>query len=316
MSMKALFIEKYGDTDVMQVGEQPKPVPGPGQVLVRVKASSVNPVDWKIRDGDLAIISGKKFPKILGMDFAGEIEAIGSAVRGIAVGDAVYGGTNALMGMPGAHAEYVTVKSSSVRKIPAGAPLEQAAVLPVAALTALNAFRQCGTLEAKQVLIFGGTGGVGHFAIQIAKARRAQVTAVCSGKNLELARTLGADDVIDYQKSDVTKFGKTYDVILDAYGHTPFKSIVRILKPGGTFGSTLSSPLIMLFGGLRNLVSSRKIIAAIMRAKPEDYQELEKLLVSGKVKPLISQTFTLDAVKDAYTAQAKGAVGKILLQIT
>jgi len=198
--MKALQIKAYGGPEVMQIGELPEPDPKRGQVVVAIRAASVNPVDWKVRAGEMKFITGRTFPKTLGSDFAGVVERVGAGVKDPSVGARVYGITPVMMRKPGAHAERLAVACKRLRRMPDGMSFELAAALSVAGLTALKGLRECGDLHGKMVLINGGTGGVGHFAVQIAKARGATVTAVCSERNAGRARSFGADVVIDYRK--------------------------------------------------------------------------------------------------------------------
>jgi len=169
--VKAFLAHSYGGPEVMHIGDVADPVAGRGEVLVAVRASSVNPVDWKVRDGAVRIMTGRRFPKVYGCDLAGVVHAVGHGVTAFSVGDAVYGFTPIMFGKPGAHAEQVAVAAKRLRRLPVGLAFEHAASLPVAALTALNGLRQCGDLTGRTVLLNGATGGVGHFALQIAKAR-------------------------------------------------------------------------------------------------------------------------------------------------
>ena len=302
--MKASFINSYGGPDVLEIGEIPDPVPSKGTVLVSVKAASVNPLDFKIRSGALKIVTGSKFPKVLGTDFSGVIQKLGEGVTDF-------------IGKQGALAELVVAPANAIRPLSEKLSYESAASLPVAALTALNGFRQCGDISAKKVLVNGATGGVGHFAVQIAKARGAEVTAVCSSKNFDFAKQLGANDVIDYTKTDILTNGKKYDILFDAYGKLNFQDASSILTDNGYYVSTLLSPFSFFRVFLSTLFGGKRLVPGNMRAKPEDYIELESLLSVGKIKPVIGMTFSLSQTKEAISAIESGkAKGKIIVKMS
>ena len=202
--MKAVFYNSYGGPELLQVGNLPEPVPGPDQLLIQVKSVSINPADDKILNGNLKIPASHVFPMIPCSDFAGIVKETGSNIKEFTPCDKVYGFVSTVLGKPGALAEFVLATPSQVRKLPEGMAFEEAATLPGASLTALNSLRKGGNLEGKSVLVNGATGGVGHFAVQIAHAAGARVTAICSTPNIELARKFGADQVIDYTKTDLS----------------------------------------------------------------------------------------------------------------
>jgi len=207
-------------------------------------------------------------------------------------------------------------KPKHIRKIPEGMIFEDAASLPVAALTALNGLRLCGNLRGKTVLINGATGGVGHFAVQIAKAKGAVVTGMCSTRNVELAKQLGAQSVIDYTSENFISSGKQYDVIFDAYGKLKFAEASRALTQKGIFLTTLFPPSLIFKAVLLRFLGGKKIFPANMRKKPEDYAEIEKLIEDGSVKPVIEQIYPLSQTKEAFTALEQGKVrGKIIIQV-
>src|SRR5690606_3495074 len=264
-----------------------EPTPGKSQVVVNVKASSINPVDWKVRSGDARVVSGWKFPKAFGHDFAGVVATVGGGVEGFTVGDAVYGYSPVMFGKPGAHAERLVVHTKKLRRKPPELSFEQAAALPVAGLTALNGLRQCGDLNGKSVLVNGATGGVGHFALQIAKARGAIVTATTSAKHAERARMLGADRVLDYKQTDFSQVSERYDVFFDAFGQVGFTSAQAALKARGIYVSTLGNPKLALQAIRSKVVGGKQIRFANVRGKVADYQALEGFVVGGKVVPVI-----------------------------
>ena len=314
--MRALYIKSYGGPEVMQIGELPDPRPRRREVVVAIRASSINPVDWKVRSGELKFITGKTFPKTLGSDFAGVVERVGAGVADLSAGNRVYGVTPLMLRKPGAQAERLAVAANRLRRMPDDLPFEIAAALPVGGLTALNGLRQCGDLQGKTVLINGATGGVGHFAVQIAKTRGATVTAVCSERNAGQARALGADVVIDYRKQDFTSGSVRYDIVFDAHGHLTFGAVARVLKGGGAMVTTLPNPALIARSVWQRMFGSREIKFRNMRDHPEDYAELERLLAEGSIKPVIEKVVPLAEAVQAYAAlEVGGTVGKVVIRI-
>ena len=311
--MKAFFATRYGGPEVMRLGELPDPSPGAGEVLVAVKAASVNPVDWKVRNSGNRLVSGRP-PKVLGTDFSGLVAALGAGVSGIAVGSAVYGTTRMMFGAQGSHAEQVAVPAKRIVPVPAGLSFEEAAALPVAALTALNGLRQCGELQRKAVVVVGATGGVGHLAVQIARARGARVTAVSSARNADRARALGAEDVVDYGREDFTRGNRRWDVVFDAHGGLAFPAAV--LSERGVFATTLPRVATVLGLLWHRLAGGRQIALANLRDRPEDYAELSRLLASGAVRPVVGRVFPLEQAAEAFAAlEAGGIVGKVVIRV-
>ncbi len=312
--MKAFFATAYGGPEVMKVGELPDPAPRRGELLVAVEAASVNPVDWKIRVHGNRLLTGKP-PKVLGTDFSGTVAARGAAAAAFPVGAKVYGTTRMMLGAQGSQAEQVCVPVKRVAAMPAGLSFEEAAALPVAALTALNGLRRCGDVRGKSVLVVGATGGVGHLAVQIAKARGARVTAMSSARNADRARALGADDVIDYAREDFTRLGRRWDVVLDAHGHLGFGAAARVLSARGCFATTLPGPVVLVQQAWRRIAGGKRIAFASLRDRPEDYAELARLLASGAVKPLVALVFPLDRAAEAYAAlEGGGVAGKVVIR--
>lgn len=314
--MKALYIKAYGGPEVMQIGERPDPEPKPGEVLVAVKAASINPVDWKVRAGGLKLITGRSFPKTLGSDFAGVVERVGAGVAVPSVGERVYGTTPVMLRKPGAQAERLIVSPKRVRRMPDDLSFEHAAALPIAGLTALNGLRLCGELRGKAVLVNGATGGVGHFALQIAKARGATVTAVCSERNAERARSLGADAVMDYRSQDFTGGNVRYDVVFDVFGHLKYAAVAPVLTDRGVLVTTLPGPSLIARAVWQRVVGGKQILMGNLRDRPEDYAELERLLAEGSVKPAIDKVVPLGEAIQAYAAlEAGGTVGKVVIRV-
>jgi NADPH:quinone reductase-like Zn-dependent oxidoreductase len=314
--MKAFYQTSYGGREVEKYGDLPDPVAANGQLLIEVKAVSINPVDYKIKNGDARLITGSKFPKIVGTDFAGIIRKPAGGDSKFKAGDRVYGSQSIITGRPGALSELHVTDSKNVRHIPDSMSFEEAASLPVAALTALNGLRRCGITSGCNLLINGATGGVGHFAVQIAKAKGAVITATCSEANSGLARKLGADKVSGYGREDLANTENEYDAILDAWGKMKLADIVRLLKKGGTYASPLIlfAPAFISF--LVLLVSGRKITSSNMRSLPEDYEEIERLYIEKKLIPLIENKFTLDKASDAFEfAEREKPRGKIIINV-
>jgi NADPH:quinone reductase-like Zn-dependent oxidoreductase len=314
--MKAYYSTGYGGPDVSQYGDYPDPSVTPNQVLVEVKAVSINPVDFKVKRGDLKFISGRKFPRIFGSDFSGIVKEAGADAAKFKPGDRVYGVASVIFGKQGALAQFIAIDQKSLWTIPGEMSFEEAASLPIAALTALNGLRRCEVAKGTRVLINGGTGGVGHFAVQIAKAKGAVVTATCSEANAELARALGADETIRYNKEDLASTDKKYDAILDAYGHMDLNDVYRLLRRGGIYASTMINPLYRVTSFLIKLIYGKKLTSSNMRALPEDIVEIEKLFNEKKLHPVIENYFTLDKADEAFELAEKGKPrGKIIIRI-
>ncbi len=322
--MKALVRTNYGMDNVVQIVEVEKPVPADNEVLVKVRASSLNAADWYGMAGRPFIgrMGGGLFKpkdKRLGVDFAGVVEAVGKDVTDFQPGDEVFGGRN------GALAEYVCVRKAIVRK-PANVTFEEAAAVPVAALTALQGLRDKGDLQPGQkVLIVGASGGVGTYTVQIAKALGAQVTAVCSTNNVETARAIGADHVIDYRREDFSRNGQRYDLIVNVAGAPTWAQCKRLLTQEGTLvligapkGGGLMGPLsYVLKMRLATGLARRKMVFFIAQFNRPDMQTLADLLESGKIKSVIDKRFTLDESAAAFAYLGEGhARGKIVVEVS
>ncbi len=312
--MKAAIIKRYGSADALRIQEMPRPTPAPDEVLVRVRASSVNPVDWKIRQGDLKLLTGKNFPKILGADFSGEIVEVGDKVADYQTGQLVYGMINAVKG--GAYAEYLAVNTSKLAPMPTNLSHEEAAAVPLAGLTALQALKKGGIRAGQHVLVIGASGGVGSFAVQIARAYHASVTAVCSSQNVEMVQQLGADRVINYEQEEALPNTPTYDLILDAYGHTSFSKAKKALRAGGQFVSTLPSAEKIFWLFASKAVGDNGLHIIRTNVNPTELSELRTLIDDGRVKPVIDQVFPLEDIDEAHRKNETGhASGKIVIKI-
>ena len=314
--MKAFYSTAYGGPEVSHYGDFPDPSAGNEQLLVEVKAVSLNPVDYKVKRGIARLMSGSKFPRIFGSDFAGVVRETGNEVTKFKPGDRVYGVTPVVWGKPGALAQLLAVDQKYVTSIPGQMSFEEAASLPIAALTALNGLRRCRVSEGKDVLINGGTGGVGHFAIQIAKAKGAVVTATCRQVNAELARKLGADGTMGYSREELAKSDKKFDAILDAYGKMDYEDVCRLLKRGGVYATTQIKPFLFFTSLPAQLFYSKKLTSSNMRSKPEDMEEMERLFLDKKLYPVIENYFSLDHADEAFDLAEHGKFrGKIIIRI-
>ena len=325
--MKAIVHCEYGSPDVLTLVDVEKPTPADNQVLVRVRAASVNPLDLTIRGPWLIRpILGMRKPKDtrLGVDYAGTVETVGKNVTKFKPGDEVFGGRN------GALAEYVCVLADrAVVLKPPNITFEQAASVPVAAITALQGLRDKGRIQAGQkVLINGASGGVGTFAVQIAKSFGTEVTGVCSTRNVDLVRSIGADHVIDYTKEDFTKTDQRYDLIFDLVGNHSFSERRRILNPNGICvmagiggAGWHDGFATRLFGELNAYVGSRfvsqKFIAYIAQFNKKDMLVLADLMRDGKMTPVIDKTYKLNETRDALQYLETGhARGKVVIKVT
>lgn len=314
--MKAFYQISYGGPEADKFGDLPDPVTGNDQLLIGVKAVSINPVDYKIKSGDLKLITGSKFPKVLGSDFAGIVKEVPSGIQGFKPGDRVYGSISVITRKPGTLCELITVNPKSVRLIPEGMSFEEAASLPVAALTALNGLRRCRVTEGSNLLINGSTGGVGHFAVQIAKSSGAVVTATCGEANSDFAKKLGADEVIGYKSEDLAKVVGKFDAIFDAFGKMKYEDVCRLLKQEGIYASTLFMPWSGFSAIFVKLFYRKTLTSANMRARPEDYEEIEKLFNEKKLKPVIENKFPLARASEAFVFAEKGKPrGKVIVTI-
>ncbi|MBD2481164.1 NAD(P)-dependent alcohol dehydrogenase [Planktothrix sp. FACHB-1365] len=313
--MKAIVIDQYGSPDVLRYQDIPTPTIKPDQVLVKIHASSINPVDWKIRQGLLQPLSGYNFPKVLGCDLSGEVVEVGEKATSWRVGDQVYTFVNPLFG--GAYAEYVAVSATNLSYKPQNMTYTEAAGVPVAGLTALQGLLDLGQLRPGQrVLINGASGGVGTFAVQIATAMNAEVTGVCGTANVEIVKRLGAHTVIDYTQEDFTQQEIQYDIIFDAVGKQSFFNCEKVLKPDGIYISTL--PTVDNMGAtLQTLFfSNQKCKLVLAQPSRRDLDALRDLIETGKVKTIIDRTYSLSDLAEAHTYSEMGrTVGKIVITV-
>jgi len=308
--MKAIVYTKYGSPDVLQLKEVEKSAPKDNEVLIRVYATAVTSGDVRLRKADPFIartFNGLFKPKktILGMNFAGNIEEVGRDVKQFKKGNPVFGST--AFGF-GTYAEYVCVSQEGVIAIkPDNMTYEEAAVVPFGALTSLHFLRKRNIQRGQKVLIYGASGSLGVAAIQLAKYFGAEVTGICSTENLELVKSLGADSVIDYTKEDFTQSSKTYDVIYDTVGKSPYSGSVRKLKEKGVFLRAVHMPPLQPLKGLwTNITSSKKVIGGISIERKEDLVFLKKLIEGGKFKSVIDRRYPLEQITEAHRYVEKG----------
>ena len=319
--MKAVVYTKYGPPDVLQLKEVEKPIPKDDEVLVKVHSASVNPLEWHYMRGKPLFMrlmgAGLLKPKnkILGVDIAGRIEAVGKNVKQFQPGDEVFGGGNS----GGGFAEYVCVSGIKLALKPASTTFEEAAAIPIAAVTALQGLRDKGQIQSGQkVLINGASGGVGTFAVQIAKSYGAEVTGVCSTRNLEMVRSIGADHVIDYTQEDFTRNGLRYDLIIDAVGNRSIFDFKRALSTRGICVIIGFSPTIlfqaMFLGPWMSMIGSKKIGLMSAKITDKDLDFLKELFETGKVATVIDRRYPLSETAEAIRYLEEGhARGKVVI---
>ncbi|OKH16230.1 zinc-binding alcohol dehydrogenase [Fischerella major NIES-592] len=313
--MKAVVIHRYGPAEVLQYEDVAPPKIKPEELLVKVHASCINPVDWKIRKGMLRIVTGNKFPMVLGLDLAGEVVEVGPNVTRFTIGDSIYGTLRPPNG--GAYAEFAAVPESCAAIKPANMSYTEAASVPIAGLTALQGLRDKGNIKSGQaVLINGASGGVGIFAVQIAKILGAEVTGVCSTKNLEFVKSLGADRVIDYTQQDLTQETVQYDIIFDVVGKRSFLECKKVLKSSGIYVTTLPTPENILPGIVTTIVPGKKAKLVLASANARDLVYLKELIEAGKLRTVIDRTYSLQDLAAAHTySESERAVGKIAIAV-
>lgn len=320
--MKAIVTEKYGAPDVLKFEEVQKPAPGDDEVLIQVHAAAANAGDWHLLRGDPFIIRlmfGLLKPKIkiLGADVAGRVEAVGRNVTEFQPGDEVFGDLSG-SGF-GAFAEYVAVPEEAVALKPAGMTFEEVAAVPSAAITALQGLRDQGHAlrqPGQKVLVNGASGGVGSFAVQIAKSFGAEVTGVCSTRNVEMVRSLGADHVIDYTQEDFTQNGRRYDLILDAAAYRSLSEYKPALAPEGLYVMVGGGTAQFLQAMLLAITGNKKMVSFVKKTNKEDLVILKELLEAGQVAPVIDRRYPLSETPEAIRYLEQGhARGKVVVTV-
>jgi NADPH:quinone reductase-like Zn-dependent oxidoreductase len=324
--MESVVFERYGPpADVLELRELEQPTPNDDEVLVRVRASSVNPAEWYAVTGPLIVrgtngLRGPKEPRV-GIDYAGVVEAVGKDVTEFEPGDEVFGGRT------GAYGEYVCARAAGgIARKPKNVSFEEAGVVGIAGVTALQGLRDKGRVKSgDKVLITGASGGVGTFAVQIAKALGAEVTAVCRTSNVELVRSLGADRVIDYTRTDFTSEGERYDVLLDIASTHSWRASRRVLEPDGTLvlvGAPAHSRVLGPLGQIARMFvggkvrGSQNVVFYVAKINKEDMNVLRELIESGKVKPVVDRRYPLAEVADALEYVGRGHTrGKVAITI-
>ena len=322
--MKAAIYTSYGSPDVVRIADVEKPVPKDNEVLIKVRAASVNPLDWRLMKGEPRAL--RIMPRLLkmpighpGVDVAGEVEAVGRNVKQFKPGDAVFGAC------PAAIAEYACAREVGIAMKPDNFTFAQAASVNVAGLTALQGLRDKGKIQpGSKVLINGAAGGVGTFAVQIAKSFGAHVTGVCSTRNLEMVRSIGADEVIDYTQNDFTTGNQRYDLILDCVGNHPFSACRRVLNPKGRFvmvGAPHDAKMRDLLASMSealvlSLFSNQKAVMFIAKSNQADLTFLGELITTGKMKPVIDKSYSLSEAAAAVRHVEEGhARGKVVITL-
>jgi NADPH:quinone reductase-like Zn-dependent oxidoreductase len=318
--MNAMVYTEYGPADVLEMKEVEKPAAKDNEVLIKVHATTVSPADWHFRSGTpflARVMAGALLrPKvgILGLDVAGEIEAVGKGVQRMKVGDPVYGLIPP--GYNGANAEYTCVPEENVLVKPSNVTYEQAAAIPAAAGVALLFLRAGGIESGQRVLINGASGGLGTMGVQLARSMGAEVTGVCSTRDVELVQSLGADDVIDYTKEDFTQSGHTYDLIFDAAGKSSYSKCKGSLNPAGVYVTTMASPQIFLNMLATSVTGDKKAKFATPRVTPEDLQFVNDLVAAGKLRPVIDRRYPLSELAKAHRYAEQGHVrGRVIITV-
>ena len=311
--MRAIAYRKHGDISVLEEVLLPKPKVKDQHLLVRVRAFGLNPLDYRLRRGELKVITGMRGTKLIGSDFAGVVESVGPNVHGFSVGDAVFGMT--FQPLAGCSAQWIAVPAKQVARMPS-LPFEVGAAVPLAALTAYQALTDLVSVEyGCHVLINGASGGVGTFAVQIARLYGATVTAVTSFRNQSWMSDLGAHRTVDYTKSDFAREKHAFDVIFDCYGNRTFEDCRRALKPNGTYISTI--PALSRYRSVMfNSVRKKQSKVVVVRARGSQLQTIASLIDAGELEPIVEKTYPFERIKDAYAhLESKRTKGKLTVTV-
>ena len=319
MTMKAAAIDGYGGRERLEIREVPRPKPGVGQILIRVRAAGVNPVDWKLRRGGYRLVMPARFPLVLGFDAAGVVEAVGPEVDRFEPGDRVYAFLDSRHG--GAYAEYALAGQAVAAEMPESLSFEEAAAIPLAAVTALQALRDKAEIAAgDEVLINGASGGVGHFAVQIASLFGARVTAVAGERHRDFLFELGAQRFLDYRRGDFLEEDRDYRIIFDVVGNRSFAECDPVLADGGVYVTTQFNPGILL-STLKTSASAlfgetRRARYVVVHPDGEDLDDISRWVEQGKLRPAIDKVFPLEEIQQAHEASESGHTrGKVVVRI-
>ena len=312
-TMRAVVIDRYGGPEVLRQATVPRPVPTRGQVLVRTRFVGVNPKDVIVRKGKFKVATGKKFPLIVGHDIAGEVVEVGAGAD-LAEGDRVFGMINDFAGR--AYAQFAAVDAQQLAKVPSSIELRAAAAVPLAAQTALQALRDDARVETgHKVLINGASGGVGVFAVQIAKILGAEVTAVCSQRNTDLVTELGADRVVDYTQTELVELDATFDAIFDVFGNYNFDKLKHLLEPRGTYVQTIPSGRI-LRDVARTLLRRKRAKLVLVKSRRDQLDWLRQQIDTGSLRVVVDRSFSLEDAAEAHRyMETKRARGKVVLEL-
>lgn len=316
LPMKAILYDRFGGPDVLEMRELPGREPAQGEVVVRVHAAAINPLDWKIRAGEMKLVAGRKFPRRSGVDFSGVVEACGPGVVGLKPGDPVLGHTAAMDHTQGSFAETCVTRAEHVLRKPERLSHVEAAAAPLAGLSALQSLRHCKVGAGTKVLLIGASGGVGTFAIQIAKAFGAHVTAVCGPRGVDLCERLGADTVIDRTREDPLQSRRIYNAVLDLAPAHSFGACRHLLASNGSYLSTLPSAANIWSQTWTTLFGSRRVRMLILKPSAGDLKELGTMLASGAVAPMVSRKFSFneESVREMHRLSQQGhTIGKLVV---
>lgn len=313
--MKAVAYQKFGNIAVLQTIEEPKPSIQSNQILIKVKAVSLNPMDWKIRKGEMKLMSGSKFPRHTGVDFSGIVEDTDSSVNGFKKGDEVFGIVKNMM-KDGALAEYVAVPASLIWKKPSQLSFAQAASVPVVGFGAVTAFKKMGNINTQtKILVNGATGGFGMFLLQLLKQTGANVTAVTSTKGIDFAKKWGANSVVDYTKQNVLSQKNTYDIVIDLSGKMGYKNGRQVMKQKALFLNTMPKPIEIPISLFKNLFTGKKHIPILSGPSANNMEVLWNAINAG-LQIEVSKVFPFGQVKEAYHyAEQGGYIGKVVVEI-
>jgi len=313
--MKAAIINQFGTPEVLQIAELPIPEINENQVLIKVHAASVNPVDWKHRYGNHKLILGSDFPICLGYDVSGVVEKVGSSVKSIKKGDEIYGRVDKKYG--GTYAQYAISSEAAIAIKPSTMSFDEAAAVPLAAITALQALRDKGNIQkGMNILILGGSSGVGHFAVQIANYFGCSHTVVSGPNHENIFKKIGVQKHINYKETDFHLLNDKFDIIFDVVGHDSYRTCKHLLKPKGSYINTLPRPKILAHKVLALFSKGKKVKSLLMKSTQEDLNFIREMIENNKLLVHIDKTFSLDETKAAHEYSETGKTeGKLVIKI-